>query len=57
MARDGAEPGARTATSITAIGITSLSEFAVGEAARDLTLSKAGPPPPPPATRPASTTR
>jgi len=35
--------GSNTATSITASGITSLSEFAVGEPAIDLMLTKAGP--------------
>ena len=35
--------GANTATTITAFGIASLSEFAVGEAAADLTISKVGP--------------
>jgi len=35
--------GANSATTITAFGITSLSEFAVGEPAGDLLVSKAGP--------------
>ncbi|MEP6807171.1 MAG: DUF11 domain-containing protein, partial [Chloroflexota bacterium] len=36
-------PGGNTATTMTAFGMTSLSEFAVGEAAADLSLSKAAP--------------
>ena len=35
--------GANTATTITALGLTSLSEFAVGEAAADLSISKGAP--------------
>ena len=35
--------GANTATTITAFGMTSLSEFAIGEPAGDLLVSKAGP--------------
>ncbi|MEX0709901.1 MAG: hypothetical protein WD116_01710, partial [Chloroflexota bacterium] len=35
--------GANTATTITASGLTSLSQFAVGEPEADLTISKAGP--------------
>jgi hypothetical protein len=35
--------GANTATSITAFGMTSLSDFAIGEGAADLLVAKAGP--------------
>jgi uncharacterized repeat protein (TIGR01451 family) len=35
--------GGNTATSTTAFGLTSLGEFAIGEAAADLTITKAGP--------------
>jgi uncharacterized repeat protein (TIGR01451 family) len=35
--------GANTATSITAVGMTSLSDFAIGEGAADLLVAKSGP--------------